>query len=275
MKTNVPSPDGETPGAQRKSWLSPQRLVFGGIAVWALVLCACMSVPRGIIAPPNTVPGAEFVGSEECATCHSDVTGNFHDATHSRLMAEGANAKNIGCESCHGPGSKHVESGGERGTIVNPKKSPQTCFQCHLDKRGEFSMPHTHPVLEGKVTCTDCHDPHNGDAAPGGATALESINATCAKCHTAQTQHFVFEHGATREGCVTCHSPHGSVNDKMLVARNAALCLQCHAEAHSTNGTVFIDSPSNHNTRIVQGTCWSAGCHEAIHGSNASAHLRY
>ena len=52
---------------------------------------------------------------------------------------------NTGCETCHGPGSLHVQSGGGAGTIVNPRKSPETCFQCHLDKRGEFSLPHTPP----------------------------------------------------------------------------------------------------------------------------------
>jgi hypothetical protein len=26
---------------------------------------------------------------------------------------------------------------------------------------------------------------------------------------------------------------------------------------------------------LPQGTCWSAGCHEAIHGSNVNGHLRY
>jgi hypothetical protein len=26
---------------------------------------------------------------------------------------------------------------------------------------------------------------------------------------------------------------------------------------------------------LPQGTCWSAGCHEAIHGSQVNGHLRY
>ena len=33
------------------------------------------------------------------------------------------------------------QQGGGVGTIINPVNDPSTCFQCHLDKRGEFSLP--------------------------------------------------------------------------------------------------------------------------------------
>ena len=155
------------------------------------------------MAPP-TIPGAEFVGSEECATCHEAIVKGFATATHSRLKAQGDNAKAMGCESCHGPGSLHVQSGGERSKIVNPRKSPATCFQCHTEVRAAFDLPHHHPVLEGKVSCSDCHNPHKGDAVKGGGTsmpqsvkgggiAMLGANGTCLQCHTAQRGPFVFE----------------------------------------------------------------------------------
>jgi hypothetical protein len=31
----------------------------------------------------------------------------------------------------------------------------------------------------------------------------------------------------------------------------------------------------SHTTRLMQGACWSAGCHTAVHGSNINPHLRY
>ena len=31
-----------------------------------------------------------------------------------------------------------------------------------------------------------------------------------------------------REGCVTCHDPHGSTNERMLVAKPPFLCQRCH-----------------------------------------------
>src|SRR5262245_30997976 len=123
------------------------------------VLISCVTVDRVIMMPPE-IPNAKFVGSKSCADCHGQITKHFVTATHAKLKAHGENAENIGCESCHGAGSVHAESGGARNTIINPNKSPEVCFQCHLEMRGKFSLPHSHPVMEGKVTCSSCHDPH-------------------------------------------------------------------------------------------------------------------
>ncbi len=203
-----------------------------------------------MLAPPS-IPGAEFVGSEKCADCHEEITRDFASATHARLKAPGDNAKNVGCESCHGPGSLHVESGGAAHTIVNPGKSPTACFQCHLEVRAQFDLPHRHPVLEGRMSCSDCHNPHKGNVIKGGGTsgfqsikgggmALLGENDTCFQCHAAQRGPFVFEHEALREGCVTCHSPHGSVNQRMLNERNQTLCLRCHFQQQTAPGQIFI-----------------------------------
>ena len=138
----------------------------------------------------------------------------------------------MGCESCHGPGSLHVKAGGGAGTIVNPRKSPETCFQCHLEVRAAFQLPHHHPVLEGKMGCADCHEPHKGIAVKGaptniqqtlkaGGLAFMSKNETCFECHKQQRGQFVYEHEAVRQGCLVCHSPHGSVNQRLLNERNA------------------------------------------------------
>lgn len=256
--------------------IRPRPLALSGllavIVVAGLVSCADMNGTQ-VVAPPQ-IPGATFVGSEACETCHQDVYHHFVTATHFKLKAPGDNAKNIGCESCHGPGSVHVAAGGGPRTIINPGKSPQVCFQCHLDKQGQFNLPSHHPVLEGKVTCSDCHNPHQGTVVEGGGTNLLSPNDVCFKCHIAQQGPFVFEHEAMREGCTTCHNPHGSVNARLLVARNATLCLRCHFQEQRANGAVFIGDV-NHTTFLSRGTCWSAGCHEAVHGSQANPHLRF
>ena len=117
------------------------------------------------MAPP-AIPGATFIGTAGCADCHDELVRDFRTASHARLMARGPNALSTGCESCHGAGSLHSESGGDVSLIVNPEKSPNVCFECHLDIRGSFNLPHRHPVPE-QLTCTDCHDPHKGDAIHG------------------------------------------------------------------------------------------------------------
>ena len=266
-----------------------EKLFWGTGALVALTVvlfsCSSFETNRTILAPPS-IPGAEFVGSVACDACHGEIVRDFRTATHARLQAKGENAKEMGCESCHGPGSKHVAAGGGAGSIVNPRKSPETCFQCHLEVRAKFQLPHRHPVLEGKISCVDCHNPHKGRALKGGDASLPqnvrggasmmllSMNETCTQCHVQQRGPFVFEHEAVREGCTSCHSPHGSVNQRMLNERNATLCLKCHFQEQKQNGRIFIGD-SDHTNRLPQGTCWSAGCHEAVHGSQVNAHLRY
>ncbi len=261
----------------RLHW-TKQTLIYGGAAVWGLLLISCVAANRAVLAPPQ-IAGATYVGSKECAQCHEEVTTHFASASHAKLGLKDAKGNDSSCEGCHGPGSLHVNAGGGRGTIINPKKSPETCFQCHLDKRGQFQLPYTHPVLAGQVSCVDCHDVHSGNAIRGTGTDLAAQNDTCTKCHTQQKGPFVYSHDAMKEGCVACHQPHGSVNQKMLVARDANLCVRCHLMAPATpsSGIVNIgnnDTAGNHNARLQQGTCWSAGCHEAPHGSNVNNHLR-
>jgi predicted CXXCH cytochrome family protein len=256
-------------------WRSDSRpvwLLLLGIFV-AAVAISCGTVTSTVVLPPQ-IPGAEFVGSKTCEECHANTVRDFHSATHAGLKALGENAKDIGCESCHGAGSVHNQSGGAAHTIINPGKSPEVCFQCHLDKRGQFNLPYHHPVLEGKISCGDCHDPHKGPAIRGGGTALLTEHQTCGHCHTAQAGPFVFEHEAVREGCTTCHAVHGSVNQKMLVARDANLCFRCHFQQQTSPGKIFIGG-QDHTSRLARGTCWSAGCHEAVHGSQIGSSLRF
>ncbi len=266
-----PTPHGLSASTSRRRWLTCLRW---GLWAGPLVgLIACGTLSRTVVAPP-TIPGASFVGTASCADCHEELVREFRTAVHANLQARGPNALDVGCESCHGPGSLHSESGGEPGTILNPRQDPQTCYQCHLATRAAFNLPHHHPVPEGRMTCQECHDPHRGPAVKGVGTSLVSASEGCTECHDTQRGPHVFEHEAMREGCTTCHQPHGSVNAKLLTQRNASLSLKCHIAERRPGGEVLIGG-FDHALLLSQGTCWSAGCHEAVHGSQVSSSLRY
>jgi predicted CXXCH cytochrome family protein len=250
-----------------------------GIIVTASLFISCSTLERRI-APPPEIPGATFTGNKSCVDCHANYTRGFAASPHGRMHVELAKmAGGTGCESCHGPGSKHIAVGGGRGKfIVNPGRDPQACYSCHLEVQADFHLPQHHPVPEGKMNCVQCHDPHGMDIMKSkGGLAMARQNEQCASCHRNQTRRFVFEHAALREGCVTCHVPHGSVNRKMLTQPDPNLCLRCHAQVASpgaSRGDIIIGKV-NHTTYMRQGTCWTSGCHTAVHGSNVDPYLRY
>jgi len=282
-----------------RSWLPGWRrcnaTLAASVIVLLLVVISCSTTNRQAVVLPD-VPGAKYVGSADCEQCHDDICRSFKTADHARLIAQGKTALDAGCESCHGPCSLHEDSGGDvkppfsfsagrpqpeglSGRYpLEPARAVETvCYQCHLDVRGQFNLPNHHPVPEGRISCTQCHDPHKGSIFRGGGTALLSQNDLCLQCHPAQQGPFVFEHEALREGCTVCHSPHGSVNAKLLTERNANLCLKCHfQQVQNTGGmpTILIGGV-DHTSRLSQGACWSAGCHEAVHGSRVNPSLRF
>ncbi|MBF0503565.1 MAG: hypothetical protein HQL14_00545 [Candidatus Omnitrophica bacterium] len=213
---------------------------------------------------------AKYVGMDTCATCHEKQVKEYKLSTHARINIKNDTTGAEACETCHGPGSIHADNGGGKGTMINPKKDPEVCFTCHTDKKMQFRLPYHHPVVEGKMSCTDCHDAHSIDVRPWTATSEDGVNEVCFKCHTDKRGPYVFKHDALKEGCTVCHQVHGSVNDKMLVAGDYNLCLRCHATVLYPNM-----GGGSHASFWTAGTCWKSGCHDAVHGSNYSAHLYY
>lgn len=247
---------------------------FGLVLLVTGLMAACSSVDR-VVVPPVTIDGAEFVGNQSCADCHTNIVRGFAASPHSRFYRGDEKWAGMeGCESCHGAGSRHVAVGGGRGQfILNPGKDPSACFRCHADVHAAFRFPHHHPVIEGIMNCVQCHDPHGHDIMkPAGGLAMARLNESCAECHRDQTRPFVFEHEALREGCTVCHQPHGSIQRKLLVQGDNNLCLKCHAQMQPVPGQVFIGK-QDHSFFLGQGSCWSAGCHTAVHGSNIHPRL--
>jgi len=74
----------------------------------------------------------EKVGSEsdpECVVCHVvglEYVSGYGSSEKSKVL------DNVGCESCHGPGSRHIESIGEV-KLAEPKSE---CLDCHAPEHG-------------------------------------------------------------------------------------------------------------------------------------------
>jgi predicted CXXCH cytochrome family protein len=258
------------------SWSRAVRIRFALTGVALLIgFGACQSVNRTIVVVPEIV-GAEYVGSEDCSLCHEDIWRDVGHTVHARLMVDEENGIELGCESCHGPGSLHSMEGGGRHLIHNPGRSSESCLRCHIDVQGHFALPNRHPVESGQVACIDCHDPHGSEGADLFAEGIAMHQAgNCVDCHAAQAGPFVFEHEAMREGCTACHEPHGSPNNKMLKVANASLCLQCHFTEQRPNALMIGGVDHTGFGFIQQGSCWTAGCHEAVHGSHVNGSLRF
>ncbi|MDE1920005.1 MAG: hypothetical protein KGI24_01000 [Candidatus Omnitrophica bacterium] len=214
---------------------------------------------------------ATYVGMDTCVTCHEKEGREYKLSTHGRLHIKNETTGAQDCETCHGPGSIHVDASGGTNNIINPKNDPEVCFTCHTDKKMQFRLPYHHPVLEGKMSCTDCHDAHGIDVRPWTATSENGVNEVCFKCHSDKRGPYIWEHDAMKDGCTSCHQVHGSVNDKMLIARDYNLCLRCHA----MNNYPYGHGQAGKYHDFVYGTCWSAGCHSEPHGSNFDHYFRY
>jgi predicted CXXCH cytochrome family protein len=251
-------------------------LSLGAIGL-ALLAVSCGTTDESAVAPLQ-IEGATYVGDKACVDCHANITREFPASQHGHLsLGAGGMPGQYGCESCHGPASRHVALGSKGGLekfILNPGKDPAACLRCHTEVEAEFNFPEHHPVLEGKMNCVECHDPHGADIMkPAGGLAMARLNETCAQCHREETKPVVYEHPAMREGCTACHNPHGSINVKLLTVLDSNLCLRCHAQVEA-GARIFIGG-RDHTTSLAMGACWTAGCHVAVHGSNVHPILLY
>jgi len=186
---------------------------------------------------------------EMCLGCHAGTHPNFLRSPHAKA--------GVGCTSCHS-----IHASADKKQLLKAAQ-PMLCFQCHTDVKPAFDMPFHHKVNEGLVRCSDCHDVH-GTFGNNSLRNTADQNMICTKCHTETRGPFVFEHAAVKaEGCLGCHTPHGSQNARLLnMAQINTLCNQCHSPVAA--GTVHsMNAGSSELT-----ACTS--CHTYIHGSNVN-----
>ncbi|MDE2362192.1 MAG: DmsE family decaheme c-type cytochrome [Hyphomicrobiales bacterium] len=183
--------------------------------------------------------------NEMCLGCHKRG-----DRTYWNSSAH--EERDVACTNCHTI-MKNVSPKFNLKTAFEP----DTCFQCHKDRQAQMWRNSHMPMREGKIVCSDCHNPHG--SATEGMLRADSINDTCYRCHAEKRGPFLFEHLPVRENCLNCHDPHGTVNEYMLKMARPQLCLNCHGFGHSTAAGINTYS-------YVGRSCQN--CHTQVHGTN-------
>jgi DmsE family decaheme c-type cytochrome len=179
----------------------------------------------------------------------------------------------MACNDCH---KVHVPA----DKVLNKKTQTEVCYTCHKEQRADSHKISAHPIGDGKVVCSDCHNPH-GSAGPK-LLKKNTVSETCFTCHAEKRGPFLWEHQPVTESCMNCHTPHGSNISPLLKSRAPFLCQECHDGPHNSK-TPYATSvggiqsglkgtptaPANPNSNATGRACQN--CHSMVHGSNSPA----
>jgi DmsE family decaheme c-type cytochrome len=181
-----------------------------------------------------------------CLRCHASTSST---AAWGRTAHGGSG---MACLQCHDPFAPAGKPARE--------PEPALCAKCHGTQVALFRLPNHHPVNEGAMKCSDCHDLHRPSPAVFSAKRTAE---SCAKCHRTEAAVRLHPHEAGRaDGCVACHEPHGTASPRLLrFGRVVDLCLSCHVP------------PASHD--LAPGSAYASclACHTEIHGSDADRKL--
>ena len=155
-------------------------------------------------------PAAGDQANDACLACHqTGVTMEWATSVHAN--------SGVTCVSCH---SIHT------GKLLVQEET-DLCLSCHQEYKAQLSLPSHHPIREGFMSCTSCHDPHSGGYT-GQLASENTSRELCLGCHAEYRGPFIFEHSPVEEDCTICHNPHGTVANNLLQQNEPFLCLQCH-----------------------------------------------
>ena len=213
-------------------------------------------------------------------------TGPLCDGCHSvnyDVVTKKITEWNVGCEKCHGPGSDHVEHQAQ-SNIINPIKldyvqATDTCIQCHSQ-----GQPLTNPI-NGKyydwpvgfqmgkrlVDYWKLEEHKLGELSfthfPDGTAHKNRMQGNDF------VQSLMYARGVT---CVSCHDPHGSRNEAMLIKPVKEICSTCHGP-NTQNGphAPTIEAHTHHPAGSAGSEC--VACHmpkieQTIADVNVRAH---
>jgi DmsE family decaheme c-type cytochrome len=214
--------------------------------------------PDRTFTKSSVTPVAER--NDACMSCHRK------DSARAHWEGSQHQSRDVSCSSCH---QIHTQ----QDRVRSKRTQPEVCFACHKEQRAQINRPSRHPIPEGKVACSDCHNPH-GSVGPK-LVKRDSVNDTCYTCHMEKRGPFVHNHEPVNEDCMNCHNPHGTVVENLLKARAPFLCHQCHTP-HGANMpqllgrqiTPFAATQTGKNAVNITEGRGCLNCHTAVHGSN-------
>ena len=219
-------------------------------------------------APPQAGSAADFVGDDTCTACHESegkIAVGARCTGRRPTRGTPAARTNQACETCHGPGREHAESGTRRRfasfprwrlTTRRPCASPATTAV--ITRAGRAAGTSAAISRAARATACTARSRRNGSSSRRPQTQL---CATCHRLQVSKTERAV-AHMPVREGkmsCSSCHNPHGSIsNVKNLKTGSsvAELCTSCHTEMRGP--MLFEHAPVRENC---------ATCHDP-HGSS-------
>ena len=207
-----------------------------------------------------------------CADCHSTDIRKGYDAASDRFDTRWAEIS-VGCESCHGPGSSHVDWAreGKPGAAADRSKGLTVQLDERRDVRWRIDAITGNAVREPArtsnrelETCAGCHSRRSQFAEgwrAGAAFMDHYLPATLEEglYHAdGQQRDEVFTWGsflqsrmhAAGVSCSDCHDPH----TQQLRAPGNAVCAQCHSAAK-------YDAPSHHFHEAASAGAQCANCH--------------
>lgn len=237
-------------------------LVMGGALALLLILTpAVLAQEQAAEAAPATM---------SCGDCHDQAKAFAHNP-HARGEVKDGAVPNAVCETCHGDGTAHIESGGEKDKIVVPRGvtgANETCLACH-DNGSTHRTSHRTGMHANSaaVNCFSCHAIHSKEAR---LLARPEVKV-CSTCHASQASAFrnkPYTHRLGRGGmsCSSCHEPHGrpgKENTRVTPAGEQA-CMSCHSDKRGPY--VFP-----HGGTQISADC--SNCHDP-HGSANPGQLR-
>ena len=218
------------------------------------------------LVTPYFLPGPQ---NDACLSCHQggkrmNWAGSAHDQ------------QNVACASCH---TAHAVQDPVLMKNIDPmvftrQGQASVCFQCHKETRAQVqNRVSSHPLREGKIDCSDCHNTHGTIATAN--LRRPTLNETCYQCHAEKRGPFLWEHAPVREDCANCHTPHGSNHPALLKGRVPQLCQQCHlAVFHPSAAYTGPNAAAGDlDFHVVEKGCLN--CHSEVHGSNHPSGVRW